>query len=62
MPPADIIPEIIRSIVIFQNITNAGIIFDDSIGKTAFLVILAQLSLSSLLKFGVDVTVSIFEK
>ena len=33
MPPADVIPEIIRSIVIFQNITNAGILFDDSIGK-----------------------------
>jgi hypothetical protein len=36
MPPADIIPEIIRSIVLYQNITNAGILFDDSIGKTAF--------------------------
>lgn len=33
MPPADIMPEIIRRIVIFQNITNAGILFDDSIGK-----------------------------
>ncbi|XP_021939210.1 ionotropic receptor 25a isoform X4 [Zootermopsis nevadensis] len=31
MPPADIMPEIIRRIVIFQNITNAGILFDDSI-------------------------------
>jgi hypothetical protein len=39
MPPADIILEIIRSIVIFQNITNAGILFDDSIGKTSFLII-----------------------
>jgi hypothetical protein len=43
MPPADIIPEIIRSIVIFQNITNAGILFDDSIGETAFLIIQASL-------------------
>ncbi|XP_069687672.1 ionotropic receptor 25a isoform X2 [Periplaneta americana] len=31
MPPADIIPEIVRSIVIYQNITNAGILFDDTI-------------------------------
>ncbi|XP_050421609.1 ionotropic receptor 25a [Adelges cooleyi] len=29
-PPADIIPEIIRSIVVSQNITNAGIMFDDT--------------------------------
>jgi len=34
MPPLDVIPEIIRSIVIFQNITNAGILFDDTIGKS----------------------------
>nr|AVH87315.1 ionotropic receptor 27 [Holotrichia parallela] len=30
MPPADIIPEIIRSIVINQNISNAAILFDSS--------------------------------
>ncbi|XKL64087.1 hypothetical protein PGB90_004173 [Kerria lacca] len=29
-PPADIIPEIVRSIIIAQNITDAGILFDDS--------------------------------
>uniref|UniRef100_T1H988 Uncharacterized protein n=2 Tax=Rhodnius prolixus TaxID=13249 RepID=T1H988_RHOPR len=29
-PPADIIPEIIRNIVTMQNITGAGILFDDS--------------------------------
>ncbi|KAL1116158.1 hypothetical protein AAG570_005653 [Ranatra chinensis] len=29
-PPADIIPEIIRSIVVNQNVTNAGILFDES--------------------------------
>ncbi|KAJ8960481.1 hypothetical protein NQ318_013765 [Aromia moschata] len=29
-PPADIIPEIVRSIVLNQNITNAAILFDDS--------------------------------
>ena len=34
MPPVDVIPDIIRSIVIYQNITNAGILFDDSIGKS----------------------------
>jgi len=32
-PPADIIPEVIRSIVRAQNITDAGILFDDSFGK-----------------------------
>ncbi|EDV57772.2 ionotropic receptor 25a [Drosophila erecta] len=30
MPPADIIPEVIRSIVIHLNITNAAILYDDS--------------------------------
>nr|AXY87920.1 ionotropic receptor 25a.3 [Subpsaltria yangi] len=29
-PPGDLIPEVIRSIIIAQNITNAGILFDDS--------------------------------
>lgn len=33
MPPADIIPEIIRTIVINQNISNAAILFDESFGK-----------------------------
>ena len=32
-PPGDLIPEVIRSIIIAQNITNAGILFDDSFGK-----------------------------
>ncbi|KAJ8927532.1 hypothetical protein NQ314_019989 [Rhamnusium bicolor] len=32
-PPADIIPEIVRSIVLNQNITNAAILFDNSFGK-----------------------------
>lgn len=32
MPPADMIPEIIRMIVINQNISNAAILFDDSFG------------------------------
>ncbi|CAH1971639.1 unnamed protein product [Acanthoscelides obtectus] len=29
-PPADIIPEIVRTIVLYQNITNAAILFDQS--------------------------------
>jgi glutamate receptor, ionotropic, invertebrate len=29
MPPADIGPEVIRSIIIFMNITNAAILYDD---------------------------------
>ncbi|BES98926.1 glutamate receptor [Nesidiocoris tenuis] len=29
-PPADLIPEVVRSTVILQNITSAGIVFDDS--------------------------------
>lgn len=32
MPPADVIPEIVRTIVINQNITNAAILYDDSFG------------------------------
>lgn len=32
-PPADIIPEVIRSIIVAQNITDAGILFDDSFGE-----------------------------
>lgn len=33
MPPADLIPEIVRTIVLNQNITNAAILFDESFGK-----------------------------
>lgn len=33
MPPADVIPEIIRTIVEKQKIANAAILFDDSFGK-----------------------------
>lgn len=33
MPPLDIIPEIIRSIVIQMNISNAAVLYDDSFGK-----------------------------
>lgn len=33
MPPSDIIPEVIRSIIVFMNITNAAILYDESFGK-----------------------------
>lgn len=33
MPPADLIPEVIRTIVLYQNISNAAILFDNSFGK-----------------------------
>lgn len=33
MPPSDIIPEVIRSIIARMNMTNAGILFDNSFGK-----------------------------
>lgn len=36
MPPADIIPEVIRSIVDFMNITNAAILYDESFGMSIF--------------------------
>lgn len=32
MPPADLIPEIIRAIILNQNISNAAILYDDSFG------------------------------
>lgn len=32
MPPADVVPEVIRSIVTYMNITNAAILYDDSFG------------------------------
>lgn len=35
MPPTDIIPEIIRGIVIHMNITNAAILYDESFGETS---------------------------
>ncbi|CAG2060883.1 unnamed protein product, partial [Timema podura] len=31
MPPADMLPEAIRSVVYEQNISNAGVLFDDSV-------------------------------
>lgn len=33
MPPSDIIPEVIRSIITYMNITNAAILYDESFGK-----------------------------
>lgn len=36
MPPADIIPEVIRSIIEYMNITNAAILYDESFGMTIF--------------------------
>lgn len=33
MPPSDIIPEVIRSIIVYMNITNAAILYDDSFGN-----------------------------
>lgn len=33
MPPADIIPESVRSIVKMQSMTNAAILFDNTFGK-----------------------------
>lgn len=33
MPPADIIPEVVRSIVEYMNITNAAILYDETFGK-----------------------------
>lgn len=32
MPPTDIIPEVVRSIVEYMNITNAAILYDESFG------------------------------
>lgn len=33
MPPGDIIPEVVRSIVEYMNITNAAILYDETFGK-----------------------------
>lgn len=33
MPPSDIIPEVIRSIIVYMNMTNAAILFDKTFGK-----------------------------
>lgn len=33
MPPSDIIPEVIRSIIYYMNMTNAGILFDKTFGE-----------------------------
>ena len=33
MPPADLIPEIVRALVLSQNISNAAILFDESFSK-----------------------------
>lgn len=41
MPPADIIPEIIRSIAINTDMTNAAILFDETFGKCWFIKIMS---------------------
>lgn len=33
MPPSDVIPEVIRSIIVYINMTNAAILFDKSFGE-----------------------------
>ena len=38
LPPGDIIPEIVRTIVLNQNITNAAILFDDYFGMNSKLL------------------------
>lgn len=51
-PPADIIPEIVRSIVIAQNITNAGIMFDDTFGKKVHIkrwIIIIRLNITKII-------------
>lgn len=30
MPPIDLIPEVVRSIILYMNITNAAILYDDT--------------------------------
>lgn len=30
MPPGDILPEVIRAIIVYMNITNAAILYDDT--------------------------------
>lgn len=37
MPPSDIIPEVIRSIIVYMNITNAAILYDESFGKLEYI-------------------------
>lgn len=39
MPPSDIIPEVIRPIVINTNMSNAAILFDRTFGKLFFQII-----------------------
>lgn len=33
MPPVDMIPQVVRSIVKYQNITNAAILYDETISR-----------------------------
>lgn len=40
MPPSDIIPEVIRSIAIYMNMSNAAILFDKTFGKYSEIIII----------------------
>lgn len=42
MPPTDVIPEVIRSIIIYMNITNAAILYDESFGKLLIFILLVS--------------------
>lgn len=33
MPPADLIPEVIRGIITYMNITNAAILYDETFSE-----------------------------
>lgn len=42
MPPSDIIPEVIRSIIVYMNMTNAAILFDKTFGKFFYFIHISQ--------------------
>lgn len=59
MPPSDIIPEVVRSIVEFMNITNAAILYDESFSKCITIIVISTyfISLIMLIEF---ITVSLY--
>lgn len=33
MPPSDLIPEVVRGIITYMNITNAAVLYDETFSK-----------------------------
>lgn len=49
MPPSDLIPEVVRGIITYMNITNAAVLYDETFSK--YMVVLVSIDVWVDIKF-----------